>query len=51
MRPLLQKMPSALAASFMAEYTKRVDAAYSPQADGMRLLAFPRLFLVAERAA
>lgn len=51
MRPLLQKMPPALAASFMVEYTKRVDAAYSPQADGMRLLAFPRLFLVAERAA
>ena len=33
----------------VAEYTRRIDAAYDQRSDGKRLLAFPRLFLVAQR--
>ena len=34
-----------------AEYERRLDAAYVVRADGSRLLAFPRLFIVAQRSA
>ncbi|MEJ6024029.1 trans-aconitate 2-methyltransferase [Ramlibacter sp. PS4R-6] len=33
--------------AFLAEYERRIDAAYPARADGKRLLAFPRLFFVA----
>ncbi|QMV73034.1 trans-aconitate 2-methyltransferase [Comamonas piscis] len=49
LRPFLQPLPSDLQTSFVAEYTRRIDAAYAPRSDGRRLLAFPRLFLVARR--
>lgn len=49
LRPFLQALPEALRAPFLAEYERRVDAAYPAHADGRRLLAFPRLFIVAQR--
>ena len=50
LRPFLQPLSPALADSFVAEYTRRIDAAYPVRADGCRLLAFPRMFMVAQRA-
>ena len=38
-----------LQARFLDEYQRRIDSAYPPRADGKRLLAFPRLFIVARR--
>ena len=49
LRPFLQALPEALQAGFLSEYERRLDAAYPAQADGRRLLAFPRLFIVAQR--
>ncbi|MGE8321330.1 MAG: trans-aconitate 2-methyltransferase [Comamonas sp.] len=49
LRPFLQPLGTELADSFVAEYTRRVDAAYPARADGRRLLAFPRMFMVAQR--
>ena len=49
LRPFLQPLSPELSDSFVAEYTRRIDAAYVPRSDGKRLLAFPRLFLVAQR--
>ena len=34
-----------------AEYERRVAHAYPARTDGQRLLAFPRLFIVAQRKA
>lgn len=51
LRPFLQPLSPALAQSFVAEYTRRIDAAYPLRADGRRLLAFPRMFMVAQRTA
>ncbi|MFT3717949.1 trans-aconitate 2-methyltransferase [Pseudorhodoferax sp.] len=50
LRPFLDRLPTAAQqAGFVAEYTRRIDAAYPPRSDGRRLLAFPRLFLVAHK--
>ncbi len=49
LRPFLEPLPEDLRAGFLAEYERRIDAAYPPRADGRRLLAFPRLFVVARR--
>jgi trans-aconitate 2-methyltransferase len=51
LRPFVDPLPAPERASFLAAYTRRIDAAYPPHADGRRLLAFPRLFVVARRAA
>ena len=40
----------ALQASYLAEYERRVALAYPARADGRRLLAFPRMFIVARKA-
>jgi len=48
LRPFLDRLESGAAqADYLAEYERRIDAAYPQQADGKRLLAFPRLFIVA----
>jgi trans-aconitate 2-methyltransferase len=51
LRPYTDPLPDELRASYLAEYLHRIGAAYPPQSDGRRLLAFPRLFIVARRAA
>ena len=49
LRPFLDALTPALQEEFLAEYQRRIDAAYPARADGRRLLAFPRLFIVARR--
>jgi trans-aconitate 2-methyltransferase len=49
LKPFVENLPEALQADFLTEYEYRVNAAYGVRADGRRLLAFPRLFIVAQR--
>lgn len=49
LRPFLDRLDAPLQAQFLADYERRIDAAYPARADGRRLLAFPRLFVVARR--
>lgn len=49
LKPFVDALPAELQASFLAEYENRIDVVYPPRADGQRLLAFPRLFIVARR--
>ena len=51
LRPFVDPLAATERAGHLAEYTRRIDSAYPPHADGKRLLAFPRLFFVARRAA
>lgn len=50
LKPFVDPLPEALQAAFLQEYERRVAQAYAARADGRRLLAFPRLFIVARRA-
>lgn len=47
LRPYLDAAGEEHRDAFLADYLKRIDAAYPPMADGRRLLHFPRLFVVA----
>ncbi len=49
LRPFLDALDTPLQPSFLAEYERRIDLAYPARTDGRRLLAFPRLFIVARR--
>ncbi|SEJ18982.1 trans-aconitate 2-methyltransferase [Variovorax sp. OK605] len=49
LKPFVDRLPADLQASYLAEYLRRVDAAYPARADGKRLLAFPRMFIVAQK--
>jgi trans-aconitate 2-methyltransferase len=49
LKPFVDRLPSALQASYLAEYERCIAQAYPPRADGRLRLAFPRLFLVAQR--
>lgn len=49
LRPFIDPLPAELRPRFLADYGQRIAAAYAPRSDGRRLLAFPRLFLVARR--
>jgi trans-aconitate 2-methyltransferase len=49
LRPFLDPLSEAEREEFIAVYTGRIAAAYRPLDDGNVLLAFPRLFLLAER--
>ena len=51
LRPFIDPLGPELRARYLAEYERRIDAAYPARADGRRLLAFPRLFIVARKAA
>ena len=50
LRPFLDPLSPELAAGFLDAYGRAIDAAYPPRADGRRLLAFPRVFIVARKA-
>lgn len=49
LRPFLEGLPEAHRPGFLSRYEGLIEAAYPPRADGQRLLAFPRLFIVAQR--
>jgi trans-aconitate 2-methyltransferase len=49
LRPFLDPLSEAQRAGFLRDYEQRIDAAYPERSDGLRLLAFPRLFIVATR--
>ncbi|MBD9667485.1 trans-aconitate 2-methyltransferase [Variovorax beijingensis] len=51
LKPFVDRLPADLQASYLAEYERRVDQAYPARTDGKRLLAFPRMFIVAQRKA
>jgi trans-aconitate 2-methyltransferase len=51
LRPFLDPLDEAQQAAFLDAYERRIDAAYPQRSDGLRLLAFPRLFVVATRRA
>lgn len=50
LRPFLDRLgDESQRAAFVAAYEARIAAAYPARSDGVRLLAFPRLFIVATR--
>lgn len=49
LKPFVEGLADDQQAAFIAEYERRIALAYPPRADGTRLLAFPRLFIVARR--
>lgn len=51
LKPFVDPLPQDLRASFLAAYERGIDVAYPARADGRRLLAFPRMFIVAQRSA
>lgn len=51
LKPFVSPLTPELRTSFLVEYEKRIDAGYPVRADGKRLLAFPRMFIVAQRKA
>jgi trans-aconitate 2-methyltransferase len=51
LKPFVDRLPADLQAGYLAEYERRVDGAYPVRTDGKRLLAFPRMFIVAQRKA
>ncbi|WP_419953961.1 trans-aconitate 2-methyltransferase [Methylobacterium sp.] len=50
LRPFLDPLDPEDTAGFLAAYATAIDAAYPPRSNGGRLLAFPRVFIVARRA-
>ncbi len=51
LRPFVDPLPPDLGTAFLAAYEHAIAQAYAPRADGRRLLAFPRLFIVARKPA
>ncbi len=51
LKPFVDPLPADQQTGFLAAYEARIDRAYPVRADGKRLLAFPRLFIVARRPA
>ncbi|MCJ2137677.1 trans-aconitate 2-methyltransferase [Methylobacterium sp. J-026] len=48
LRPFLDPLDPDQTAGFLAAYEAAIDAGYPPRGDGRRLLAFPRVFIVAK---
>jgi len=51
LRPFIDPLAENQQQDFIREYLAALEVAYRPQADGRRLFAFPRLFIVAQRAS
>ncbi|MFT4191289.1 MAG: trans-aconitate 2-methyltransferase [Comamonas sp.] len=51
LKPFLARLPAEHQAGYLAAYEQGLAQAYRVHADGRRLLAFPRLFIVARRTA
>ena len=49
LRPFVDPLSAEAKAGFLDAYERAIDAAYPPRADGRRLLAFPRVFIVARK--
>ena len=49
LKPYVDPLTPEQQARFLTEYQSRIELAYPVRADGKRLLAFPRLFIVARR--
>ncbi len=49
LRPFVNPLDENERATFLADYTRRLEAAYPARADGKILLRFPRMFIVATR--
>ncbi len=49
LKSFVDPLPAELRTSFLADYEQRIAQAYPARADGRRLLAFPRVFIVATR--
>ena len=49
LKPFVAPLDDAARAAYLAEYERRIAIAYKPRTDGKLLLAFPRLFIVAQR--
>ena len=50
LRPFLEPLDDGERSAFLSHYEAAIDRAYERRSDGRRLLAFPRLFIVARRA-
>lgn len=51
LRPFLDRLDPAQQTAYLARYTEKLAAEYPRQADGRVLFRFPRLFIVATKAA
>lgn len=51
LKPFVAPLDARQREAFLAEYERRIAAAYPARVDGRLLMAFPRLFLVARRKA
>jgi trans-aconitate 2-methyltransferase len=49
LRPFVEPLTAPYRHAFLIEYERRIALAYHPRSDGRLLLAFPRLFIVAQR--
>ena len=49
LKPFIDPLSPELKAGFLAAYERAIDVAYPARTDGRRLLAFPRVFIVARR--
>lgn len=50
LKPFVEPLNAELRASYLAEYERRIAATYRQHSDGKLLLAFPRMFIVAQKA-
>jgi trans-aconitate 2-methyltransferase len=51
LKPFIDPLTDEQRAGYLAAFEAEIDRAYPPRADGRRLLAFPRVFIVARKAA
>lgn len=51
LKPFVDRLTPELKSSYLAEYERRIATAYPSRSDGRLLLAFPRMFIVAQKKA